>query len=116
MTKNDITLDEVKEFWRNNVFDLSTIGHYQLATLDHIEQLEADACNWEIEATILKGKLIQAEKERDAAVEDAKLGTACDTCFYNENPSLPNPCSDCGGGFPMWQWRGPCAENTSEER
>ena len=43
MTKNDITLDEVKEFWRNNVFDLSTIGHYQLATLDHIEQLEADA-------------------------------------------------------------------------
>lgn len=68
---------------------------------NHIQQLES--------------RLAQVERERDAAVDDAKLGTACDTCWYNENPSLSKPCTDCGGGFPMWQWRGVCAENTKED-
>ena len=35
-----------------------------------IEQLAADACNWEIEATLLKGKLTRAEQERDAVIRE----------------------------------------------
>lgn len=98
--------------------------------LAYIQQLEADlqrekdqhqytidAANvMKDEALKFESRLAQAEREREAAVEDARLGTACDTCFYNENPSLLHkPCDYCAGGFPMWQWRGVWPENTKEE-
>ena len=80
---------------------------------EYVEEAAADALAY---IQQLESRLAQVERERDAAMDDARLGTACDTCFYNENPHLLHkPCDYCAGGFPMWQWRGVCPENTKEE-
>lgn len=63
---------------------------------------------------LLEDRLAQAERERDAAVKDARLGTMCDTCRYNANPPLSDPCMSCGELYPFWEWRGVCEENSKE--
>ena len=64
----------------------------------------------------LESRLAQTEREREAAVRDAKLGTTCDTCKHVVNPPSTKPCIDCGTRFPFWEWRGVCPENAKEEK
>ena len=55
--------------------------------------------------------LAQAEKERDAAADDARLGTMCDTCKHNNSKDYSNkPCYKCDETFSYWEWRGGCEE------
>lgn len=59
--------------------------------LDHIEALDA--------------RLAKAERERDAAVEDIKIGVRCDTCKHMGTDRCGHgKCQLQGYGY--WQWRG----------
>ena len=73
-------------------------------TLAYIEQLETDTCDWEIEATLLKSKCEQLERERDAAVEVLK-GYGCTYCKRLEDPD-ESMCGEKCADFCNWEWRG----------
>ena len=63
-----------------------------------------------------ESRLAQVERERDAAADDARLGTMCDTCKHNNSKDYSNkPCYKCDEAFNYWEWRGICPENTKEE-
>ena len=67
------------------------------------------------EVNQVKSRLAQAERERDAAVEDARNGTMCDTCKHNNSKDYLNkPCYECNEAFNCWEWLGVCPGNTKE--
>ena len=64
----------------------------------------------------LESRLAQVERERDAAVQDARDGTTCDTCKHNNSKDyLRKPCYECNESFNCWEWRGVCEENTKDD-
>ena len=56
----------------------------------------------------LESRLAQAERERDAAVNDLKLVRCCGTCINNEG-GCTTECYIVSGAPTGWQWRGVCA-------
>ena len=75
-------------------------------------------CSVEDDALIyierLESRLAQVERERDAAVQDARDGTMCDTCKHNNSKDYLKPCYECNESFNCWEWRGVCEKNTKE--
>lgn len=59
----------------------------------------------------LEQRLAQAERERDAAVED--LYPSCELCKYDNRKADEVPCVGCGHGL-NWEWRGVCEENSKD--
>lgn len=76
----------------------------------------------------LEQRLAQAERERDAAVRELKLGEDCDNCKHRNECKHDGfgykkctecgecPCSKCEGGESQYEWRGICEENSKEEQ
>ena len=75
---------------------------------------EDQAVAWELKCSLLERETEQAERERDAAVEDLSLAldgvdqmnNDCRFCKHNDKPL----CETC-----EWEWRGVCEENSKEE-
>lgn len=66
-------------------------------------------------ANQLKTRLAQAERERDAAINDCGR-FPCRTCMYEGHAAVCYICHGVpGGGRVNYEWRGPCPENTKEE-
>ena len=66
----------------------------------------------------LESRLAQAERERDAAVNDLKEASFCRDCLHYDVPAEKEPCLSCLKRMhekPKWQWRGVCPENTKED-
>lgn len=62
----------------------------------------------------LESRLAQAERERDAAVNDCGK-FLCNTCRYNGYAGVCYICHNVpGGGRANYEWRGICPENTKE--
>lgn len=67
----------------------------------------------------LESRLAQAERERDAAVEDLEEIAsildvpACSWCKYE--PYEHKPCKECRMKNEGFEWRGICAENTKDD-
>ena len=62
--------------------------------------------------------LEEAERERDAAVRDIEIHDGCEACKHADLLETDSPCRECLASsewFPLWQWRGPCAENGGAE-
>lgn len=67
---------------------------------------------------LLEERLAQAERERDAAVNDLKESSFCCDCLHYAVPAEKEPCLSCFKRMqekPKWKWRGVCAENTKED-
>ena len=62
----------------------------------------------------LESRIVQVERERDAAVADLKLVRCCGTCINNEG-GCTTECYIVSGRPTGWQWRGVCPENTKED-
>lgn len=48
----------------------------------------------------------QLEAEREAAVKDLGIMRACEMCKNYVRRACDEPCKDCWGGKPFWEWRG----------
>lgn len=63
----------------------------------------------------LKSRLAQAERERDAAVNDLNFVKSCWVC-ENKRSIKGEPCNSCDLAWRNhFKWRGVCPENTKEE-
>lgn len=94
-------------FWCRNILFKDAVTY--------IQQLEADNESKQKRIDELESRLVQAERERDAAMDDARNGTMCDTCKHNNSKDYLNkPCYKCDEAFSYWEWRGVCPENTKE--
>lgn len=100
--------------------------------LDGYRQLAEDECKCEIEATLLKDRLAQVERERDALMQDLRTairdGSVCTACrndigmdarceannFDCNNCANPCKCKQCDNDS-NWEWRGVCPENVKED-
>lgn len=52
----------------------------------------------------LQAQLAESQRREQAAVEDAKQGSVCRTCYYLNNGCEP---LNLDAGCHKWQWRGP---------
>lgn len=63
----------------------------------------------------LESRLAQAERERDAAINDCGR-FPCRTCMYEGHAAVCYICHGVpGGGRVNYEWRGVCPENTKED-
>jgi chromosome segregation ATPase len=81
----------------------------KIATLtEKVEAMENDLINFDMNLTEMTARAEQAERERDAAVADLKLGKVCMTCKHDEKcrreVSETNQ-TQCIGRQ-RWTWRG----------
>ena len=66
----------------------------------------------------LESRLVQAERERDAAVNALREAGFCCDCKYIDVPAEKEPCFSCRKRMyatPNWEWRGVVPENTKED-
>ena len=84
----------------------------------YITQLESDNESKQKRIDDLESRLALVERERDtlaAALEGVKF---CGDCLhlYSKDQGMCLSCSqDRERSKPLWQWRGPCHENTKED-
>lgn len=110
----------------DNELMLNALAYIQQleAGIDHAEKV-AKECAKSITENLdkLQAKLIQVERERDAAVAD--LSNSCAYCKHTSGSVDEPPCTECFHPknniifAPItrtkFEWRGVCPENTKEE-
>lgn len=74
------------------------------APVNNVDEIVLDCMGAMLED--LSAYIQQLEAERDAAVKDLGIMRACEMCKNYVRRACDEPCKDCWGGNPFWEWRG----------